>query len=520
MINQQAVDQALGQIATDLANSLPGEVQFQRLVSAIAAVMPTDAVGLFRLQGQTLLPVASIGLAPELQGRRFELAEHPRLRAIIAAQSPVHFPADSPLPDPFDGLLACDAERMSLVHACMGCGLYIDGEIVGALTFDALAADAFDELPDSMISAFAALAAASLRNVALIQALERACEHQRAIARDMVSQALQVRGHLIGQSPPIQALRRDIALVAQTQLTVLIMGETGTGKELVMRTLHAQSQRSGQALVQINCAALSESVVESELFGHRRGAFTGAVADRAGKFELAHGGTLFLDEIGELPLSLQAKLLRALQQGEVQRVGADEIIRVDVRVIAATNRNLAQEVEAGRFRADLYHRLHVFPLQVPALREHREDIPELAGHFLDMARSQLGGERVDLSPGAIDALLTYDWPGNVRELEHLLLRASLRVRQQDGGRSLIRAADLDLRYGDAAQTAVVQEDEGEPPGLREALDAYQCRVIERALLRAQGNWSQAARALKTDRANLQRLARRLGVGQIDANESF
>jgi anaerobic nitric oxide reductase transcription regulator len=519
MINQQAIDQALGQIATDLANSLPGEVQFQRLVSAIAAVMPADAVGLFRLQGQTLLPVASIGLAPELQGRRFELAEHPRLRAIIAAQAPVHFPSDSPLPDPFDGLLACDAERMSLVHACMGCGLYIDGEVVGALTFDALAADAFDDLPDSMISAFAALAAASLRNVALIQALERACEHQRAIARDMVSQALQVRGNLIGQSALMQALRRDIAMVAQTQLTVLIMGETGTGKELVMRTLHAQSQRAGQALVQINCAALSESVVESELFGHRRGAFTGAVADRAGKFELAHGGTLFLDEIGELPLSLQAKLLRALQQGEVQRVGADEVIHVDVRVVAATNRNLAQEVEAGRFRADLYHRLHVFPLHVPALREHREDIPELAGHFLDKARSQLGGERVDLSPEALEALVAYDWPGNVRELEHLLLRSSLCVRRRGSGRGLIRPADLGLSGGAVVQVPALLEEESEPSGLREAMEAYQCCLIERALLRAEGNWSQAARALKTDRANLQRLARRLGVGQIDSDES-
>jgi len=518
MINQQSIDRALSQIAADLANSLPGEVQFQRLVSAISAVLPTDAVGLFRLQGETLVPVASVGLAPELQGRRFELAEHPRLRAIVAAHKPIHFPSDSPLPDPFDGLLACDIERMSLVHACMGCGLRIDGEVVGALTFDALAAEAFDGIEDSTISAFAALATASLRNVALIQALEQACEHQRAIARDMVNQALRMRGSLLGQSPMMQALRRDIALVAKTPLAVLIVGETGTGKELVMRTLHAQSQRAGQALVQINCAALAESVVESELFGHRRGAFTGAVSDRAGKFELAHGGTLFLDEIGELPLSLQAKLLRALQQGEIQRVGADEVIRVDVRVIAATNRNLAQEVEAGRFRADLYHRLHVFPVQVPALRDHREDIPELAGHFLDMARSQLGGERVDLSPESLQALMGYDWPGNVRELEHLLLRASLRVRQRTSRRGLILPVDLDLP-GVCTFSGEVALPESEGLGLREALELFQCHLIERTLLRTEGNWSQAARALKMDRANLQRLARRLGVGQTDTNVS-
>ncbi len=518
MIDQAAIDRALSRIGTDLANSLPGKLQFERLVSAIAEVFPADAVALFRLQGGALLPVASVGLAPELQGRRFNPAEHPRLSAILASKVPVHFPADSLLPDPFDGLLACDALRSARVHACLGCGLYIDGEVVGALTLDAREPHAFDALPDSTLGTFAALAAASLRNVALIQALEQACERQRAIARDLVSQALQAHGELLGQSPAMQALRRDITLVAQTPLSVLITGETGTGKELVVRTLHAQSSRSAQALVQINCAALAESVVESELFGHKRGAFTGAHAERAGKFELADGGTLFLDEIGELPLPLQAKLLRALQQGEVQRVGADELIRVDVRVIAATNRDLTREVEAGRFRADLFHRLHVFPLAVPPLREHREDIAELAGHFLDMARGQLGGERIDLSPEALEALQAYDWPGNVRELEHLLLRASLRVRQRSPGRGLIRAADLDLRETTPAPT-IPPEDEGEASGLREALEAYQNRLVEQALLRAGGNWSQAARALKIDRANLVRLAKRLGLGQIDSARS-
>lgn len=518
MLNQQAIDHALSQIATDLTNSMPGELHFQRLVSAMGAVLPCDAVGVFRLQAQTLLPVASFGLAPELQGRRFELAEHPRLQAILASDAPLHFPADSPLPDPFDGLLARDARRAEDVHACMGCSLHINGEAVGVLTLDALDAHAFDDLPDSTVAAFAALAAVSLHNLALIQALESACEHQRAIARDLVSEALQLRGHLLGQSIAMQRLRRDITLVAQTPLAVLITGETGTGKELVVRTLHAQSARADQALVQINCAALAESVVESELFGHRRGAFTGAHTDRVGKFELANGGTLFLDEIGELPLALQAKLLRTLQQGEIQRVGADDIIHVDVRIIAATNRNLAQEVEAGRFRADLFHRLNVFPLAVPPLREHREDIPELAGHFLDMARNKLGGERVDLSPEALAALMAYDWPGNVRELEHLLLRASLRVRQHAAGRGLIQASELDLPGTAPSSPALVVAD-AQALGLREAVEHYQRQLIGNALQRTQGNWSQAARLLQTDRANLQRLARRLGMSQKDSVES-
>ncbi len=277
--------------------------------------------------------------------------------------------------------------------------------------------------------------------------------------------------------------------------------------------MHAQSSRSEQALVQINCAALPESVAESELFGHRKGAFTGAVTERAGKFELAHGGTLFLDEIGELPLSLQAKLLRALQQGEIQRVGADEIIRVDVRLIAATNRDLLREVEAGRFRSDLYHRLHVYPIAVPPLREHREDLPVLAGYFLDMARHRLGIERIDLHPQTFPALAAYDWPGNVRELEHLLLRASLKAAQRDTDKVLVHPDDLGLPV-----LSAVRLQESDPAvsampatGLREAVDACQRRMIVAALDENSGNWTQAAKRLGLDRANLQRLARRLGV---------
>ncbi|MBS1155780.1 MAG: transcriptional regulator, NifA subfamily, Fis Family [Proteobacteria bacterium] len=513
MIVQQAIDRALWQIAVDLSNTMPGEVQFQRLVSAVGTVLPCDAVALLHLQDGVLTPVASHGLAPDLMGRRFEPQAHPRLAAILESARPVRFPMDSDLPDPFDGLLAVDAEHEKPVHACMGCSLHVDRELVGVLTLDALDEHAFERLPDSTVAAFAALAAATLRNVALIRALEQASERQRAIARDLMQEALRREGTLVGSSPAIRALRREISLVATTDLAVLITGETGTGKELVARTVHAQSPRAEQALVQINCAALPESVAESELFGHRKGAFTGAVSERAGKFELAHGGTLFLDEIGELPLNLQAKLLRALQQGEIQRVGADEIIRVNVRIIAATNRDLLREVEAGRFRADLYHRLHVYPIAVPPLRDHREDLAALAGTFLDAARHKLGIARIDLHPQALAALEAYDWPGNVRELEHLLLRASLKAAQRDGERALLRPDDLAL-----PQTAIppmVAPLQAELPalpqmGLREAVDAYQRQLIETALAANQGNWSLAAKQLGLDRANLQRLARRVG----------
>jgi len=510
---QKPIDRALWQIAVDLSNTMPGEIQFRRLVSAIGSVLPCDAVSLLHLQDGVLVPMATYGLAPDLMGRRFEPSAHPRLSTILASRSPVRFPADCDLPDPFDGLIASDAEHEKRVHACLGCSLHVDRELVGVLTLDALNEKAFDDLSDSTIGAFAALAGATVRNVALIRALEKASEQQRAIARDLMQEAFRRTGNLIGNSAPMRHLRQEIATVAATDLAVLITGETGTGKELVARTLHAQSARHDQALVQINCAALPESVAESELFGHRRGAFTGAVSDRAGKFELAHGGTLFLDEIGELPLNLQAKLLRALQQGEIQRVGADEIVRVDVRIIAATNRDLRQEVEAGRFRSDLYHRLHVYPIAVPPLREHREDLAVLAGYFLDMSRHKLGIERIDLHPQTFTALAAYDWPGNVRELEHLLLRASLKAMQHDPSRVIVRPEDLGLptTHAEPPSPTLVTSARLPATHLRDAVDAYQRQLIIAALHECEGNWTQAGKRLGLDRANLQRLAKRLGM---------
>ena len=508
-------DQAWLQIAIGLSTSMPGELQYQRLVEAICEVLPCDAVSLLKLQEGVLIPVALHGLAPELLGQRLRPEEHPRLQRILASREPIRFPDDSQLPDPFDGWLAIDTERNADVHACMGCALYVDQQLVGALTLDALQPGAFDTVDAMTIAAFAALAAATLRNVALIRALERSSEQQRALAQELVQEAQRREGELVGRSPELQKLREEIRLVAATDLAVLITGETGTGKELVARTLHSQSRRADQVLVYVNCAALPESIAESELFGHCKGAFTGAIGDRAGKFELADGGTLFLDEIGELPLGLQAKLLRALQQGEVQRVGSDRLLHVNVRLIAATNRDLADEVAAGRFRADLYHRLKVYPIAVPALRAHPGDIDLLCGYFLDQARSKLGLQQIGLHPQALQLLQAYDWPGNVRELEHLLMRASLKAAREQPQRPLIRTEHLELlalppaATAPAAMPSQVVLDPG--LGLREAVERLERQLIEQALRQHEGNWSAAARALQLDRANLNRLAKRLGV---------
>jgi len=235
-------------------------------------------------------------------------------------------------------------------------------------------------------------------------------------------------GEIIGESPALQALFGELEQVAATDSTVLIQGETGTGKELVARALHARSPRTARPLIRVNCAALPRELVESELFGHEKGAFTGATQLRRGRFELADNGTVFLDEAGELPLEAQAKLLRVLQEQEFERVGGSATLSCNVRIIAATNRRLDEAVAAGAFRSDLFYRLNVFPVTVPPLRKRREDIPVLARHFMARAARQLGKPLEDLSPAFLEQAAAYDWPGNVRELENLVMRAAILSR--------------------------------------------------------------------------------------------
>jgi formate hydrogenlyase transcriptional activator len=239
---------------------------------------------------------------------------------------------------------------------------------------------------------------------------------------------------LVGSSPVLEAVRRAVARVAPTDATVLILGETGTGKELLARSVHDQSLRRGRAFVPVSCAALTPGLVTSELFGHEAGAFTSAVKRRIGRFEQAHGGTLFLDEVGELPPDTQAILLRVLQEREIERVGGAEPIALDVRVVAATHRDLAAEVVAGRFRADLFYRLNVFPVTVPPLRDRRSDIPSLAARFVRHFAAKHDRPAANIRPGTLADLVAHDWPGNVRELQNLIERA---VIVSDG-------ADLEL----------------------------------------------------------------------------
>ena len=235
-------------------------------------------------------------------------------------------------------------------------------------------------------------------------------------------------GKLVGRSAPLRQVARQVGMVAPTEATVLIHGETGTGKELVAYEIHQRSRRSAQPMIRVNCASIPKDLYESEFFGHVKGAFTGAIKDRAGRFELADGGTLFLDEVAEIPLDLQGKLLRALQDRQYERVGDERSRAADVRIIAATNRDLKEEVEAGRFRADLYYRLNVFPIHIAPLRERLDDIPLLAAHFVDLSARELKCARPRLTRAGVSALQAYRWPGNVRELRNVIERALILAR--------------------------------------------------------------------------------------------
>jgi PAS domain S-box-containing protein len=239
---------------------------------------------------------------------------------------------------------------------------------------------------------------------------------------------LRTFGDFVGQSPALQNILRQIEMVAPTDASVLITGESGTGKELIAHEMHKRSNRSTRRMIRVNCASIPRELYESEFFGHVKGAFTGAVKDRAGRFELAHEGTLFLDEVGEIPLELQSKLLRVLQEGTFERVGDERTRNTDVRIIAATNRDLKREVDEGRFREDLYYRLNVFPIDVPPLRKRQEDIPLLAAHFLDVSAKKLNHPKPKLSQANMNQLQTYDWPGNVRELQNVIERAVITSR--------------------------------------------------------------------------------------------
>jgi two-component system nitrogen regulation response regulator NtrX len=309
---------------------------------------------------------------------------------------------------------------------------------------------------------------------------------------------------MVGESYVMGQLREQVAMAAPTNGRVLIFGENGTGKELVARSIHQLSRRRGGPFIEVNCAAIPEELIESELFGHVKGAFTGAVADRRGKFEASDGGTLFLDEIADMSLKTQAKVLRALQEQVVEPLGGTGSMKVDVRILAATNKDLPGEIRAGRFREDLYFRLNVIPIFVPPLREREADIPLLAAHFMDELAREYGRRPKRLDPGAAAGLRGYQWPGNVRELRNVVERLMIMVP----GETITPA---DLAFLDPVTVAVAEMPGAPAMSLHDARERFERDYILRALAAQQGNMSRTAEALGVERSNLYRKMRAFGI---------
>src|SRR5579859_5650987 len=317
---------------------------------------------------------------------------------------------------------------------------------------------------------------------------------------------LEERHEILGNSVPMKALRQQIALTAPTNGRVLIYGESGTGKELVARALHAQSSRAQGPFVEVNCAAIPEELIESELFGHRKGSFTGASEDKVGKFQKADGGTLFLDEIGDMSLRTQAKVLRVLEEQRLEPVGSSQTITVDARVIAATNKNLEQEITRGAFRQDLFYRLNVIPFFVPPLRERKQDIPTLARYFLAEFSAEYGKKTRELSDTAMEILIRYPWPGNVRELRNLVERLVIVCPQ----------ARIEPHHLPPELFRGVAESPQQPYStLHEARSAYEREFILRKLQENRWNMTQTASALGLERSHLYRKMKSLGIAAPD-----
>jgi Nif-specific regulatory protein len=394
-----------------------------------------------------------------------------------------------------DGLNRVESLVVANVRSLLCVPLPVFQKVIGCIYLDTTnISSRFDEDHLQLVAAIAGICAVALENARHVQSLEQ--ENLR------LATEIHLEHNMVGESSCLREIYRILSRVAPTDATVLIEGESGTGKELAARAIHRNSPRSQKPFAAINCAAIPQELLENEFFGHEKGSFTGALAQKKGKLEVADGGTVFLDEIGEMPLSLQVKLLRVLQEREFERVGGTRPISVDVRIIAATNQDLKAAVKAGRFRSDLYYRLNVVSVVMPPLRERREDIPLLAGHFIEKFSKRCSIRPKNFTPDAMACLMNYDWPGNVRELENAIERALVL-----GHSDLVRSEDL--------PEAVLERDlpAGAAGGTKyhHALKEMKKQLILRSMAEAKGNYTEAARQLGIHVNYLHRLIRNLNL---------
>lgn len=390
--------------------------------------------------------------------------------------------------------------------------------LVNPITDDGVSSG-FDQDQVDIARAFASQAAVAIDNVQLVNKNRQLIDALNSTNRQLAAENRELKAsiqsnydfsRIIGKSRAMQTVFELLEKVIDSDATVLIRGETGTGKEMIAQTLHYNSRRKDKAFVAQNCAALPENLLESELFGYVKGAFSGADRDKKGLIEVAHGGTLFLDEIGDMPMNLQVKLLRVLQDKEIRPLGSEQARKINVRFVAATHCDLKEKIESGEFREDLYYRLNVFPIEMPPLRDRREDIPQLLKHFLDGLSDEYNKEIAGVSPAAINLLQSYDYPGNVRDLKNIIERSILMCEQ--GGHIMPEHLPDEVVIQDAEKVPEMQAIPIEEP-LREIIESYEARVLEKKLEACGWNQSQAARELKIGRRTLIDKIKRYGVNK-------
>jgi transcriptional regulator with GAF, ATPase, and Fis domain len=490
----------LEQVVTVLADAALELVP--RATHATVALCENDAQGCpgpivtvaTRVRGAGRKPGAPVGPVPATRSVARKVVRE--RAAVLAADAPSEsFSSES--------LLGAS------IRSTIGVPLWKGNDILGVLQVDNRAAPAMFATRDvdalGVLAADASLAVANARLIARLEQAEQRLERENQFLKGR-ERARSSDSRIVGESKAIANLLAQLDKVADTRVSVLVEGETGTGKELVAAALHYRSRRRDKLFVAQNCAAFPEQLLESELFGHKRGAFTGASEDRKGLFEIADEGTLFLDEIAEMPLALQAKLLRVLQEGEIRPLGATQSKKVNVRIVAATNKNLENEVKAGRFREDLYYRLKVFPLQVPPLRERREDVPALASFFLERYSKEMGKAVGGFAQETLLALASHAWPGNVRELQNEVQRLVLEV--EPGAYVTPELLSPAVR----GATAALVKSTGTAGTLKERVDQVERVIVLEVLKEHDNNKSSAARALGITREGLHKKMKLLGIG--------
>jgi len=474
---------------------------FSATTAALRRVVPFDRAALhlydpvkdvFKVLGVTgpvpSPPIFPIGTEwPRRQGRGGWVLDHREPLLTVDLRDPPSFPEHAAL-------------LKGGIRSAVSVPMAIKGKIIGTLNIGSRVPGQYGAEDASLLAAIGEQVALAIENLLVyeeIAALKARLEEENVYLQEEVRTEAAF-GDVIGESPAVLGVLASVRQVAKTDSTVLVTGETGTGKELVVRAIHDLSRRKDKLLVKVNCAALPAGVIESELFGHEKGAFTGALTRKVGRFELANRGTLFLDEIGDLPLELQAKLLRVLQDGEFERVGGTQTLKVDVRLITATNRNLELAVSEGRFRADLFYRLNVFPIVIPPLRERKQDIPRLARHFAMLYASKMGKNVGTVSAGALERLAAYDWPGNVRELQNIIERT---VILSPMGR---------FELGDLVAAPAAGSPKPHARGLEDVERQHIVEVLEETGWRVSGERG-AAKILGLKRTTLEARMKKLGI---------